>query len=353
MASKPPSLSGLAPLRMSTASTAMVTPELRAEIAQRLLGGDSRDDVARWLSIKGLPVQTIHEELDIAVSDPFYRGTMRLQQRHLKQDWLLAIHRRLAELDPARQSVPVENAIAPEDFLTRYYAANRPALLKGLVDDWPALAKWDLDYIEDAVDEGEVAVQWGREASPDYERNKAAFKRIMPFAAVLERLRSGEPSNDFYITASNDDENDRLLAALWSDVGEMPGILEGRDERDGFFWMGPQGTITPFHHDLTNNLIVQIAGEKRVKLVAPHDTPLMRNDRHCFSQWSGEDLPEGAPTRRKPRVLEVTMGPGDALFVPVGWWHHVEALSLTIGMSFTNFVWPNDHADDYRAFGEM
>jgi mannose-6-phosphate isomerase-like protein (cupin superfamily) len=39
----------------------------------------------------------------------------------------------------------------------------------------------------------------------------------------------------------------------------------------------------------------------------------------------------------------VNVGPGQALFIPVGWWHCVEALETSISMSFTNFVWPNTY----------
>jgi hypothetical protein len=361
MAAKPPTLpeapagplTGLAPLRLSTESAMVMTDELRTQIAERLLAGETPDDVSRWLSIKGFAPQVIHEQIRVATSDPFYNGTLRLQQRQLKRDWQLSILRRLAELDPSQQEVPVEKSIAPGDFLTRYYAANRPALLKGMVADWPAMEKWSLDYIESIVGDGTISVQWGREAADDYERNKPAFRRIMPFSKVAERLRSGEPSNDYYVTAGNDDENNALLAPLWDDIGTIEGILAPERERDGFFWMGPEGTITPFHHDLTNNLLAQIAGRKRVKLVAAYDAALMKNDRHCFSQWKGEDLPAGPPRKNKPRVMEVVLEPGDALFLPVGWWHHVEALDFTIGMSFTNFAWPNGHFEDYRSYGDL
>src|SRR3546814_4026553 len=101
-------------------------------------------------------------------------------------------------------------------------------------------------------------------------------------------------------------------------------ILKRGGAREGFLWIGPRGTITPWHHDLTNNLLVQFVGRKRVRLVASHDTPLMRNHRHCYSLWGTDDLPPGAATAGKPPVLECTIGPGDALFLPVGWWHHVE-----------------------------
>jgi ribosomal protein L16 Arg81 hydroxylase len=33
--------------------------------------------------------------------------------------------------------------------------------------------------------------------------------------------------------------------------------------------------------------------------------------------------------------------PGEAIFIPVGWWHHVKSLEVSISVSFTNFVFPN------------
>ncbi|MEM8694740.1 MAG: cupin-like domain-containing protein [Pseudomonadota bacterium] len=342
----------LATPRMSTAPTAIMTDEIRWQMVEKLINGEQPDTVVRWLSIKGFAPQVVREEIDRATKDPFYQGTMRMRTRLMKRDWQLAIYRKLAELAPDAGEVAVETGITPEDFLTRYYAGHRPVLLRGMIDHWPAMGKWTLDYFEELFGEQDISVQWGREGNPEYERYKDAHRRVIPFADVAARLRTGEPSNDYYVTASNE-ENLDLLEPLWDDMGDLPGILEARDGNRGFFWLGPAGTITPFHHDLTNNLLVQIRGRKRVKLVAAHDTGLMRNDRHCFSQWTGDDLPAGEARKNKPRVMEVVLDEGEALFLPVGWWHHVEALDMTIGASFTNFVWPNDHTSDYTAFGEQ
>jgi hypothetical protein len=37
------------------------------------------------------------------------------------------------------------------------------------------------------------------------------------------------------------------------------------------------------------------------------------------------------------------IGPDDRLFIPVGWWHHVRSLSVSISTTFTGFVWPNHY----------
>ena len=41
------------------------------------------------------------------------------------------------------------------------------------------------------------------------------------------------------------------------------------------------------------------------------------------------------------RFATVDVEAGDALFVPVGWWHHVRALSVSISVAFSGFARPN------------
>jgi hypothetical protein len=270
----------------------------------------------------------------LAADEGTLRELAHLKARLAKRDWLLACRAKLEA--QAGTAVPRLHAPEPERFFAEHWCSLRPCVLSGLVDHWPARQLWSLDHFR-TFGNPEVEVQTGRESDPDFEIRSPEHKTRMPWQALLDRLAADPTTNDFYVTANNGSVNRRALARLWSEIGPIPGYLEKNRMGDGFFWMGPRGTITPWHHDLTQNFLLQLVGEKKVTLAAPHDTPAMRNHRHCFSRFGQDAAPAGGPS-----TLAVTIRPGDILFIPVGWWHHVEGLSMTIGMSFTNFVWDND-----------
>jgi len=291
------------------------------------------DDPARALGLRPTAPAAIDAEriarLEAEVS--------RLKARVAKRDWLMGNRARL-ERELARE-VPRVRGLAPDAFFRDHWCTLRPVILEGLVDHWPAMAHWGLDHFR-ALGNPQVEVQTGREADPDFESNSPAHRTLMRWHELLDRLAGDPTTNDFYMTANNGSVNRKALARLWEEIGPLPGFLEKNRMGDGFFWMGPKGTITPWHHDLTQNFLLQVRGTKRVTLAAPEETPRMRNHLHCFSQWGTRTDFSGEPDA--PHTLQCDIGPGDMLFLPVGWWHHVEALSMTIGMSFTNFVWSND-----------
>jgi ribosomal protein L16 Arg81 hydroxylase len=118
-------------------------------------------------------------------------------------------------------------------------------------------------------------------------------------------------------------------------------------------WIGPAGTLTSLHHDLTNNFIAQIVGRKRIKLVPAAEVGKMYNDQHVFSAISDLEDP-GLDLSRYPRlaglrVYDVLLEPGEILFVPFGWWHQVRSLDFSVTITFTNFRYPNDVHVTYPA----
>lgn len=329
----------------------MPQPDKRALLAEGLAAGD--DDAALHARLVGAGISSAAAkyEVDRLARDPM-AVMLRLQAaRMAKQGWLLANHERLAREADGGFALDTLDAPDPDRFYRHHYEANRPAKLTGIIDHWPALTRWSLDHFAAVAGDAVVEAQVERERDPDYELAKDDHRRLVRFAELIDWLRKDGASNDVYLTAYNSGTNAAALAPLWDDMAPVD-LLEPRT-RDGFFWLGPRGTLTPWHHDLTNNLLVQVIGRKRVRMAPPWAFARMRNSRHCFSDWGNEALPAGSGDSVVPPVLETVIGPGEAIFLPVGWWHQIEALDLSASMSFTSFRRPNAHVEDYRSWGAL
>jgi ribosomal protein L16 Arg81 hydroxylase len=135
------------------------------------------------------------------------------------------------------------------------------------------------------------------------------------------------------------------LAGLQADLGFLDKFLD-RAAGAGMMWIGPAGTVTSLHHDLTNNFIAQIVGRKRVKLLPAADVGKLYNFHHVFSAIPDLEDPH-VDLARHPRlaglrIYDVLLQPGEILFVPLGWWHQVKSLDFSVTVTFTNFRWRND-----------
>jgi len=325
---------------------ARVDANWRRWIAENLMLGLHPSALTPILTQAGIPATEAQSEIETALRSPYLQGARRLANRLAKRDWTLSIQATLNKL--GKQEVPRRERLSGDDFLEQHYRLNRPVIITGMLDHFPARTKWNLDYFEQQFNERMVEVQFGRDADAQYELNSIAHKRQLPFGEYVRMVRDSGRSNDFYMTANNDSRNRDSLKELWNDVGTLPEYLDEDPERRGFFWFGPAGTVTPFHHDLTNNFMAQIIGRKRVRLIAPSELPKLYNFRHCFTDVDGRNIDlQRFPAMAGVQVLDCVLEPGEILFLPVGWWHFVEALDISVTLAMTNFRWHNDFYSNY------
>jgi len=283
----------------------------------------------------------------ISGQDPLSDEVSALRLALAKREWLLETLERQRDLSPRLTTLERRSGLSAEEFLERYYAANRPVVLAGEAADWPALARWTPDYLRAAVGERSIEFQAERTQAETFEIDKDAHRRQAPFSAFMDRISRPGAGNEAYITAYNSPRNAEALSVLHSDLGRLDRFLDPQGPTPhGMMWIGPAGTVTPLHHDLTNNLIAQIVGRKRVRLAPSAEVGKLYNHRHVFSEIgdleaTGVD-PALYPRLEGLRSYEVLLGPGDVLFMPVAWWHQVTSLDFSVTITFTNFRWPND-----------
>jgi hypothetical protein len=268
-----------------------------------------------------------------------------------KLAWVLRTQLRQRALSPSANTVFTCAGVTSDEFLDDFYAPCRPVVLSRVVAKWPATKKWSPEYLVEKIGDCMVEYQGDRTTNADFELEKDGHKRRSTFAEFMELITTGK-DNDVYITAYNSAVNQEAFAHLADDLGRLDEYLHHEAGRlEAMFWIGPSNTFTPLHHDLTNNLLVQFVGRKRVLLVSPAETPRLYNDVHVFSRLRDLTAPDldGAafPLAQGVSYHEVMLEPGDALFIPIGWWHQIRSLEFSVSATYTNFKWPNEGWQDH------
>jgi len=303
--------------------------------------------------LKDNPVKAALPPAPPAVSAVVQRAARDLAKR----EWLLEAMERQRALAPRAVAIERRAGLSRQEFLETYYAPGRPVILTGEMADWPALARWTPDYMKRVVGSGPVAFQDGRNRSGDFERAKDTHRVEAPFDVFMDRISRPGAGNDAYLTAYNSSANASALAPLWSDLGLLDKFLTRPSARApesaGMMWIGPAGTFTPLHHDLTNNFIAQVVGRKRIKLAPASEVGRLYNDAYVFSEIADLEDPRLDRARfgrlQGARLYDLVLEPGDILFVPLAWWHQVKSTAFSVTITYTNFLWPNDASATYPA----
>lgn len=251
-------------------------------------------------------------------------------------------------------------------------APDRPAVLKGLVKDWPIVRAGAqspgalLEYIRARDLNHPVRVLVG---SPDikglyfyrddmvglnFEYAYQPFNAV--FATILSCLNQSDPPA-VYTGATAVDENfpeigrENTLALLSEHLTDRPARA--------WLWLGNAVTAAT-HYDNMDGINCIIAGRKRFTFFPPDQFPNL---------YIGPlDLaPGGQPTslvkvcapdlKRYPRFAQalavaqtVDVEPGDAVFIPNLWWHNVESLEpLNLSMNYWWLEGPSGGAEPFAA----
>ena len=298
-----------------------------------------------------LPAPAAPAAAPIAPSSPA-QEIAALKLALAKREWLLETLERQRGLAPGGATIERRTGMGTEEFLDQYYAPARPVILGGEMDDWPALRRWTPDYLKILIGSALVEYQGGRNANARFEMDKDRHRRTGPFDTFIDAITGAKTGNDAYITAYNSARNQQALALLTQDMGFLDKFLI-RDAAmpDGMPWIGPAGTVTSLHHDLTNNFIAQLVGRKQVTVLPAAEVGRMYNHHHVFSQITDlddPDLDQGLfPRLADTTAFTVVLEAGEILFMPLGWWHQVRALDFSVTMTFTNFRWTNDSYASY------
>jgi hypothetical protein len=301
-------------------------------VDQLVDGADARDVIAALVE-DGLAPALASAKVGEILASPSFRRLHRRAARAAMADQLVRARGTIAPVLEIDRRATIDRG----EFYRSYWQRSRPLLLTSAAADMRAVQRWSF--------EGLAAAHGDLEVEVNVRRGEA--RRGSDTESRSERQRFGDylrgaatvAGNDRYIVSRNGLLDRPELAALWDDLTPLPGFLvPPSPPRGASLWIGPAGTRSPIHFDPHGVLLVQVQGRKRVRLVAP-DRLAMFEALDGYYASLDVDAP-GALT--DGAVLTAEIGPGQALFIPLAWFHEVTALEPSITLSLLCFAWPND-----------
>ncbi|GAB3158803.1 hypothetical protein GCM10027290_62620 [Micromonospora sonneratiae] len=318
-----------------------LAPRWRAWAAENLALGAPVGQVREALLAAGLPAPAVDDELAGVSEHPYFQACLRLAREYAWLESLLDFYSDLRSTDLAG-GLDRRTDLSATEFFDRYYFANRPVILAGAVDDWPARQQWSLASLRERLGDVEVEVMTGRDSNPEHGWQHDAHRTRMSFADYLTMVETGGETNDHYMVARNENWRNGLRP-LARDVRPVPGIIDPDLLPEMVtLLLGPAGTVTGLHQDNMNILLCQVMGRKHVRLVPSYQRQRVYPRGGTFSHVDAArpDLDQ-YPSYAQADVLEGVLEPGDALLVPAGWWHWVRALDVSATVSLHHFRVPS------------
>ena len=129
---------------------------------------------------------------------------------------------------------------------------------------------------------------------------------------------------------------------------EIEEVINGGHVTVSNAWIGTKGTVTPLHWDSYENLFVQLVGYKKIRLFEKDQTKFLYVVSKTKGSGAGaqgnmsmvdvEDRNNNNETKfpdfAKAKGHQVVLGPGDALYIPQGCWHHVRSMTTSASVNY-------------------
>lgn len=232
------------------------------------------------------------------------------------------------------QTVDTFDTLSPEEFKSKYYNAGKPVVIKDLSKKWPAYNKWNWDFFIKIVGDKEVGV-YNNVKSDSYTPINTA-DGYMKFGEYLQLVQKGPVDLRIFLFNIFQHAPQIVSDFTWPDE-----YMSGFVKRFPMLFVGGEGAVTHMHFDIDMSHILhtQFVGRKRVLLFPfeeqyklyrkPWEVLSLADYTRYYENFDYENF----PAVKLAKGYEVILEHGDTLFMPAGYWHHMEYLDAGFAMS--------------------
>ena len=270
-------------------------------------------------------------------------------------------------LQPMGQQFPSPTAVdemwpdsgSHEDFWRRHVGAFRPLVIRGVQHTTEV---WDDEFLESHC-QLENGLAWRALIEKNnrvVQNDRHPLMYDWTFCDFIRSYKAPEYKNMLYVVTPLSDTGVSLPKHLY-----IPQVLRCSEVHQSIhearLWMSNGNTTSSLHFDTHENILMQIDGTKEVYMWHPKESHKFYSDFHNkfgLSPISADHVDlERYPEFAKAATMKAVMGPGDALYIPDGWWHLVRSFNrnIAIAVEFEPFNmhdterhWPSDVLARYR-----
>jgi hypothetical protein len=234
-------------------------------------------------------------------------------------------------------AVPVFNTIDPQQFANEFYQLQKPVVIKDLAKSWPAYNKWNWSYFKRLVGDKKVGLYNNVKSDVYTPINTADDYKT--FGEYIDMISAGPAAWRIFLFNIFDHAPQLVQDFTWPEH-----LMKGFVKKYPMLFVGGQTSITHMHFDidLSNILHTQFAGRKRVLLFPfkeqhklyrkPWEVLSMADFSNYYTDTSKIDYAQ-FPALKQAKGYEVILEHGDTLYMPAGYWHHMEYLDSGFAMS--------------------
>ena len=215
------------------------------------------------------------------------------------------------------RSIPVLHNPTPLQFLREAVCAYHPVIITGAISTWPALQKWNKDYLIKTLGDRRVNVNLTPDGHGDCVKKCTKIKTIHDNSNSSVSYEADEPKDYFVYPAEHDmsiseffelletgheqaatvvpvpylsQQNDNLRQSMPELLEDIETSIQLANEAFGSFatsesaagmleavnlWIGDERSVSSIHKDHYENMYAVIAGEKTFTLLPPTDTAFL------------------------------------------------------------------------------
>ena len=228
--------------------------------------------------------------------------------------------------------------ISPEDFKKNYYDPLTPLVFSGLAKKWPAYSKWNWDFFKAAVGNQEVGIYNNVKSDAYTPVNRA--DSYMKFGDYIDMIRNGPAEWRIFLFNLFEHAPSMIQDICWPEK-----YSKGFVKKFPMLFTGGKGSVTHLHFDIDLSHIfhTQFIGKKRI-LLFPHEEQhklyrkpwevlsMVNFEKYYDSENNKLDF-ERFPALKLAKGYELVLDHGETLFMPAGYWHHMEYIDSGFAVS--------------------